>query len=64
MRDPRNADAKLSVAYALDLLAQYGEGSSVEGERRQAQERAERERQAEEHQQRMQEMRAGAIQPH
>jgi hypothetical protein len=61
---PKHADAKLSVDEALTLLNQYAETSSVEGERRQAQEQAERERAAEEHQRRVQEIRAGAIQPH
>jgi hypothetical protein len=47
-RDARNADSKLSVEYALELLSAYAHQSSVEGEREAEQRRIEAERKAEE----------------
>jgi hypothetical protein len=58
-KDPRSADAMLPVAFALDLLAEYSQASSVEGERAAAEERAERERQAEQRRQELRQARAG-----
>jgi hypothetical protein len=63
LRDPRNSDARLSVAYALELLSGYAHESSVEGEREAEQRRLEAERQAEERQERMRQIRASAVQP-
>jgi hypothetical protein len=63
LRDPRNADARLSVAYALELLSGYAHESSVEGEREAEQRRLEAERQAEERQERMRQIHASAVQP-
>jgi hypothetical protein len=62
LRDPRNADSKLSVAYALELLSGYARESSVEGEREAEQRRLEAERQAEERQERMRQIHASAVQ--
>jgi hypothetical protein len=64
LRDPRNADSKLSVAYALELLSGYAHESSVEGECEAEQRRLAAERAAEERQERMRQMHASAVQPH
>jgi hypothetical protein len=55
---------KLSVAYALELLAQYAQTTSVEGEREAEQRRLEAERQAAQRQERMRQMHDSAISPH
>jgi hypothetical protein len=54
---------RLPVACALDLLAQYGQASSVEGERQAAEQRAERERQAEQRPQQLRQAQASAVPP-
>jgi hypothetical protein len=58
-RHPHHADAKLPLSLALDLIEQYAETSSVEGERRQTELDAAREAQAEERRERLGAARAG-----
>jgi hypothetical protein len=64
LKDPRSADAKLPVAHALDLLAQYGESSSLAGERAAAEERARREAEAEQRREAMRAFPQSGLQPH